>query len=498
MKKLLRNQLWFFVILTIGLLLRLYNINLPLLDAKPHREIHTAEETRNLYYQPKTLFYPTSKLWADEPGYYIVEFPIYNSLVAAFYFIFGGVNETWGKVVSVIASVGVAIIFYRLSLHHFGKQVALWSTAFMYLVSPQEIILSRSFQPDQLGFFFGLFALYYFSLWIDTQKTTHFLLSWISFALTFLIKISFFPFVFPCLYLVFKKWGKEFFKQPLLWIYATTLIPTLVWYNHVRLVYLAYPQLHSAALVNPTDWLVFQKLLDPHWYTNIFYDFTEQIITVPVGILVVCSIFLKQKYKTFFVYWWIIGVALYALLFIGKIYFWYYQVPFIFPLTLLAGITVTAITKYLRPVIFLPKLSVVIVILAIMLPTAKPYLLRTYTISPRHQYVLDTAARVKRLAPKNSKIIASSHNSAALTYYSLRPDLWGGTFLLEDTSCDAPCMITRLEDTRKWGATLFAISDKTELSKNVEFENYLRTSYKIALETDNYLIIDLIRPLSPT
>jgi len=111
--KITSKNFWFFVVLMLGLGVRLYNINLPLLDIKPHREIHTAEETRNLYYDGEIL-YPKSKLWADEPGFYLAEFPIYNSIIAALYKVNGSVNETWGRVVSVLSSVGVAVIFYQL------------------------------------------------------------------------------------------------------------------------------------------------------------------------------------------------------------------------------------------------------------------------------------------------------------------------------------------------------------------------------------------------
>ena len=489
MISLIKSHKLFFVIVFVGLCLRLYNINLPLLDAKPHREIHTAEETRNIFYD-KEIFYPKAKLWADEPGYYIVEFPLYNGLVALLYHFFG-IQEVLGKMVSMVASVGVATFFYLFVLRIYGKLVAYSSLIFIYLLSPQEIVLSRSYQPDQLGFFLGLLSIFYFSKWLDKRKIGDFLIAWFGITFMLLVKISFFPFLFPIIFMGLKKMRLKTFTDRAMLLYVATTIPVALWYLHVKTVYSNFPQLHSAVLISPTDWLTIGRLFDLHWLVNVFYDFVDQVITLPIAILTFMAFFLKQKSHFGLIFSWLVGLLLYILFFIGKFHFWYYQVPLLFPLAILAGLTVEKFyAKYTR-VFVKHKLFAIVLVFGLMILTGRPYLLRTYEIAQIHESVIPIATKVKEIAKPHAKIIASSHDSAALTYYALRPDMWGGTLVLHDPSCINACVINKFEELRAWGASLYALSDKQELSVQPEFAAHLKSRYKTLYETDISIIFDI-------
>ena len=459
------------VIICIGLFPRLYKINLPLLDAKPHREIHTAEVTRNLYLDNFNVLYTKTKLWADEPGYYLCEFPIYNVLAAIPYVIFGTINEVWGKLISVFSSIGLAIFFFLLIRKYFNNTVAVWALIFAYLISPQEIILSRSYQPDQFGLFLGMGSLYFFSCWISYRKISDYFYSIILFMLTLLVKVQFFHFGVPMIYLAYEKFGKNFVKNKFIILYCISGIPILLWLTHIKSVYLLYPNLQSAFVLNANYWIALDKIFNLNWYINIFYDFIEQVITLPVFMLALTAFFIKTKVKFNFIFSWLFGLLIFVFLFSRNINYWYYQVPILFPLTVLAGITVDYLSTYLKNTIKLRKFYTIVIIITLMIFTGKPYLLRTYASSLNHKYVLETANNVKNIAKSNSKIITSSYNNASLTYYSLRPDMWGATFDINEPSCTNSCAIDKFENLIKWGASLYVVSDESEFLQNPEFLN---------------------------
>ncbi len=479
------------IIILTGLIPRLYKINLPLLDAKPHREIHTAEVTRNLFYDHFNVLYTRTRLWADEPGYYFCEFPFYNFLAAIPYQITGSVNEIWGKLLSVLSSVGLAVCFYLLVKKQFNSNVALWALVFMYLISPQEIILSRNYQPDQFGLFLGMASLFSFSNWISQGKIRDYFISFILFILTLLVKIQFFPFGFPMLYLAFKKWGWTFYTKKPVILYAFTTIPTILWFIHVKSVYLDNPGLQSAFILQSNYWIAFEKFLDIRWYINLFFDFIEQIITLPTFLLAIVAIFIKQRRNYSFIYIWLFGLFIFCVSFSRNIHYWYYQVPILFPFVILAGISIDIISKLLKNnFVFLNLLKIVLVI-AIMIFTGKPYVLRTYAISEKHQYVLETADMVKKIAKPESKIITSAYNSAALTYYSLKPDMWGATFEINEPGCASICTITKFKKLIEWGAKLYAVSDNSEFIKNPDFYEFLKTNFKLATNNSYYSVFYL-------
>jgi len=281
------------------------------------------------------------------------------------------------------------------------------------------------------------------------------------------------------------------FSQLPLYIFATAVIPFLLWWWHIKIVYETFPQLHSGVLLNPANWLHFELLINPRWYINIGYDFVEQITTLPVFLLAFLGLFIVKKKNTGLLYAWFGGLIIYALTFIGKIHFWYYQVPFLFPTVIFAGITAHLIHAKLAKEFANGKSLFIFLVLVAAILTARPYLLRTYQIASRHEAVIETGQFVQRIAPPNAKIITSSYNSAALTYYALRPDMWGATHDINQENCADSCTIEQFEKLIDWGAELYAVSDKSEFITNPVFLRYVNENYPTVLETEDAVVYDL-------
>ena len=204
MKNINLYKLAAFTIITIGTLVRLINLNQPLLEFFPQRQTQTAEITRNIYVNSWPDFWtPKVRYFTDSPIPYVLEFPLYNGIVAILYHLFGP-NIIWGRIVSLTFFVLSSIVFYRLLIKTIPTFPAILAILF-YSFSPLNILASRSFQPDELALFLLLFAIY--------KK------SWLIFSLAILTKLPVAIFAPVMLYRSslsrnnFKNWLSQLFRH---------------------------------------------------------------------------------------------------------------------------------------------------------------------------------------------------------------------------------------------------------------------------------------------
>jgi len=105
-------NLWFFLLLLLTLLLRLYGINAPLTDAQNWRQTDTAAIARNFFAEDMDIFYPRVDWRGATSGYVECDFPLYPYLVACLYRAAGVPNPLLGRLLSaVFAVLTVAVIF---------------------------------------------------------------------------------------------------------------------------------------------------------------------------------------------------------------------------------------------------------------------------------------------------------------------------------------------------------------------------------------------------
>lgn len=266
-------QLAMLGLITAGIAIRLININQPLLEFFPQRQTQTAEITRNIYkngwpdfWTPKVRY-----LAAGEPIPYVLEFPLYNGIVAGLYHLFGP-NVLWGRIVSLTFFVGSSFIFYRLvklSIIHYPSSIY---ALLFFIFSPLHILISRSFQPEELALFLFLLAVY--------KK------SWLIFSLAILIKLPialFAPLIlFASRYSETAKDCRRItsrFFAPLRM--TVSLIPTVIWYFRAGQL-----TVHPAIARNfeITNWFQPALWLNPKWYFSLFQ--IEQIwVLTTLGLL---------------------------------------------------------------------------------------------------------------------------------------------------------------------------------------------------------------------
>ena len=150
--------------------IRLYKIDAPITGKHSWNQISAASMTKHIFLDPKTIF----KTKVDNislknlDGYYIQEFPLYQSIVASTYFLFGQ-KEWLGRLISILFSLILAIYLYRLAVHIYGRGVGFISL-FILTFSPLCWYYSRTFMTDMAMLASMIAGFYHFYLWLNGEK----------------------------------------------------------------------------------------------------------------------------------------------------------------------------------------------------------------------------------------------------------------------------------------------------------------------------------------
>ena len=224
------------IILLIALLVRLYKIDRPLADWHSWRQADTAAVARNFVKEGFNPFIPkyddmsSQANGLDNPNRYrFVEFPIYNSLIAAVWSI-RGVNVESARLVTVIITLGSTLVLYFLVKLLSGIPTALVS-AFFFATIPYNVFYSSTILPGPLMVFTILGLYFSFTKWMGDYKNWIWFVASVIFAniavLTWPIALFF---VLPLLYLAYNKFGLGAIKENKLWIFAIlSLTPFMAW-----------------------------------------------------------------------------------------------------------------------------------------------------------------------------------------------------------------------------------------------------------------------------
>lgn len=384
-------KLWGWVIIIIGLSIRLIRINQPLLEFFPQRQTQTAEITRNIYVNgwddfwiPKVRYFTLqqdshpqepvagatggqagpahradSGSLTGEPIPYVLEFPLYNALVAVAYKIFGP-NVIFGRLMSLTFFVLSSIVFYRLLFRTIPtfwslkrqnivgapeprsrdtlereaeslrrKRAYCWGAFFFFVFSPLHILISRSFQPEELALFLLLLAVY--------KK------SWLIFSIGVLTKLPISLF-FPVM--VFATGLK---KSSLVKLFLS-LLPSLIWYYHAGQL-----TTHPAITRNfdLSNWFQPALWLNPRWYFSLFQIEHVWVLTTLGLLFFWLGFWIKvSERKTDLWFVWLISGLLYLTIFnYHAMTHEYYHLFLLPPLAVFVGTGLKKILDAAKPLI---------------------------------------------------------------------------------------------------------------------------------------------------
>lgn len=410
------------VILIIAFAVRLYKIDRPLADWHSWRQADTAAVARNFVkdgYNPFIPRYDDMSSQAnglDNPKRYrFVEFPIYNSLVAAVWSIFG-ISVVAARLVTVVITLGSVVLLYQLTKHYSGTKTAILA-AFFFATIPYNVFYSTAILPGPL-MVFGILGLYYsFTRWLENGQKLSWFVASILFANLAILSwpIALF-FMLPILYLAFEKYGTSLYKKPHLIVFAiVSITPFLAW----RFWMTQFPEgIPNWRFLLNEGGIRFKGA----FFRWLIQERAAGLILASTGfVLFVIGVLRRNEYKEKFFYLsWLIAVAIYFVIFAsGNVRHDYYQVPFV-PI---AAIYITKGTRFLfaLPATHFQKLigPVLAIALLILMYAFGFYEVRGFYWINRPQIVAAGKA-ADIILPKDAIVIAPYNGDAAFLYQTNR------------------------------------------------------------------------------
>ncbi|MCX5699155.1 MAG: glycosyltransferase family 39 protein [Candidatus Omnitrophica bacterium] len=489
------------VVVLLGFAMRLYGINLPLIESHQARQAQTAVMARNLYEDNMDIFHTRLDFFGQTPGYVILEFPLMHAITALLYYLFGA-HEIIGRLVSVVFSVGAMFLMYGLA-RQFLSVVGALAALILYAFSPMNIFFSRAFMPESSMMFFMIGAVYFFLRWLDKKFLVLYLTAIIFAAFACLAKPTAALIFAPILAAWFlkDKWG--LFKRFDFWLYILLAVtPGILW--------AAYANYFNSTLSYGTggfsdSWIEILRTrgIIRHWFSPKFYGFVGGsiifLLLTPLGFIgTAAGVFcVKKGDRGKILCAWLAAIIIYFYLLAGPnsghIYYHLHLLPLA---VIFFGYAVewplgkrSFIKEMFKRKLFI-WLGAGLVLLILVGYGIGYFKYFKYMYSNRMPYVLEVSEMIKKNAPGNRLIIdnGSGHLTSVISYYShskVQPFGMSGSVIAE------------LERLRTLGATTF-VTMETAYGNSIQatkgdkgFWNYLNENYKAIAITEHYLIFDL-------
>lgn len=410
------------LILLTALVVRLYKINRPLADWHSWRQADTAAVARNFIKEGYNPFIPkyddmsSQTNGLDNPNRFrFVEFPIYNSLIAAVWKV-TGINTTTARLTTVAITLGSTFLLYILVRSLSGWQTATLS-AFLFATLPYNVFYSSAILPGPLMVFSILGMYVSFLKWLQNNKSWFYFILSISFAnlaiLTWPIAIFF---LLPLVYASFEKFKISALKKPLLWVFAiSSLLPFLAW----RVWMLRFPEgiPNWQFLLNEGDirfkgaffrWVIAERL-------------GRLILTIGGFSLFIIGLIKKPgKNENYFYYAWLISVIAYFVVFAsGNVRHDYYQIPTIPVLAVFMAKGIKMLFNLKKEFFIKFAGPPIAIVLILTIYAFGIFEVRGYYWTNRPQ-IIEAGQAVDKLLGKDATVIAPYSGDAAFLYQTNR------------------------------------------------------------------------------
>lgn len=488
---LLRRTQLVFAVVAVALAVRLYNLNITYLEPYNNvtRQTVVAMIIRNFYHNGFHFMYPEIDLNGNGPSLYNAEMPVYSYLMALLYRWTGGIHEWAARAVSVFFSMGTLFFLYRLLKRIADSRLALFALFFAAL-SPLNVALSRSIQPDTTSLFASMGALSMFYDYCLTNRKRFLVISALFFWLAIASKVYALYLAVPLLALAWETQGARAFSDIKNYIYAAISLSALFWYVYM------WQQGQTQALYYSTidynrgpAYHHVWELFSSHYLLRFIKVFFIHVLTLP-GLVLFLAGFVpsfRDKNENFF-YIWFASVFLYLVIFWRiSIDHSYYQLPFVPVVSYFVARGAQRILDHSWWRVLPGKKVWVSIFWACVLGSTLYFYRGLYFLPDRLKAVVHAGALVRELTPKDSLVIAAFETGPAQLYYC---DRKGWEFNIRNN--DETELIRDFDSLKKKGASFFVTADRDVLKTCTRFNQYLRDRFKILKETDEFVIFRLV------
>lgn len=427
----LKDILILFFILLIALVFRLYKINTPLADLHSWRQADTAAVARNYVKNGIDLLHPryddlsSIETGLENPqGYRMVEFPIYNAIVAfvAKLLPFTSV-EIYGRLISAFFSLMIIGIIYYLLFKESGRIAAI-GAAIVYSVFPFFVFFSRVVLPETTALAFTFISILFLYLCSSKKNSSakdliFLLVSSVFFAMAILIKPTVIFFSITLFYLFFQKFNLKFFRKISFYLFfIIAFVPFVLWRNYIK----NFPE-----GVPASDWLItsvntYEGLknifLRPAFFRWIFY---ERLSNVILGGYLTFFLILGiiKKSSNYFFHTILISGLVYLFVFEGgNTQHIYYQTLILPAVAIFLGLGVEYLNTNKKNL-----LSGFMVVPITLIVSSFGFAFSYYTVKDYYNYPQDItqmAKIIKTLSKDTDKVVTDTTGDTTLLYLSDR------------------------------------------------------------------------------
>ncbi|MDP2923620.1 MAG: glycosyltransferase [Candidatus Omnitrophota bacterium] len=492
--------LWLFLLAT---LVRFVGIVRPLLGNFATKNVVYAMIAKNFAADPKTILYPTlDVLMNNKPSLHMTEWPFFAYFIGLLKIIFPFVNvDIAGRLFSIVFFMISAYLFYRFCRTLFGKPLAR-NAAIFYLFFPLGIIYGQSFLLESSAIFFITALFFNILRWLEGAKTfLRAFIVWFSFSMLLLMKIQMACLALPILVLIlmYQK-GRNLFSKPSFYIFsAFCLALPLGWYLHTINVANKFDNVYFSVIYS----IKIRKFPDPlifsvEFYLRVIKTLCKETFS-PVGLtLGFIGFFLQAKTKNkakFFVYAYILSMAVYSLIMASKIYEMnYYFIPLLIPGAILAAFGFSFFKT--KPIKYILLATFLVSSIAIAFNPS-------FKTTENEKNFLRISKEINTKIAKDAKIVVSSDGCAIAFLYYIGHRGWivgleqqsltdlqkkaRESFGLENETNP----IRLLEGYSKQGADYYVCDNTSNLrAKNPALYEHLINNYR-PIEEKNYFLVDL-------
>jgi 4-amino-4-deoxy-L-arabinose transferase-like glycosyltransferase len=478
-----------YLIIIIGLTLRLIHIDAPLLGYHAWRQADTASVARNFYMNGFNLFYPQINWSPESTGYVESEFQIYPYVISILYYLFGE-NDIYGRILSLIFSLFTIYGLFLLVKRIENEETALW-TSFIYAILPLNVYYGRAFMPESALMMCSVFAVYYFYMWTDIGKNKFLWIAGIFTCLAILLKIPTLYIGLPLCYLAYQKTGWGFLKEKKLWFFTFLIfLPVVLWYYHAHQLYVNNGASYNIWGFGSDKWGNLNLLIDFKFYKTVFVDsIAERWLTYPGFILMLFGLFLKvsSKYEKIF-YYWFIAVSIYILIVAqGNKTHEYYQFPLMLPVCFFIGkslnklLPLNRILESFKNHKFKSACIVIIIIMIFILSYSR--MISYWKAENSNSVILRIASDVKTVSNEKDYIMVVSDGDPVYLYHFNRIG-WNPTAEMLDTNF----MKEKIHNGAKW---LAGEKNKFKSEESIINLKYITDKYQTVINKDEYYIFKL-------
>jgi 4-amino-4-deoxy-L-arabinose transferase-like glycosyltransferase len=483
-----RSDWVFWIILALALLLRLYRIDAPYVDAHSWRQVTNADIARLWVEHPLNIFYPQVS-WGGRDGYVGSEFPLIQALAAIAWRVFG-YSDAAGRLVAVAFSVASVWLMYLLGTRLFGRPAGR-GAALLLAFAPSYVYFGRTLLSDVPMMCFSIGAvLGYVKYFFGGERRSDVVMGAICLALAGLVKIPAVLILGPVIWMAWLAHRWRLFNDA--W-FAASLSAAIgvigLWYLHADRIYLETGL--TQAIFRPSNAYTYPIaafsgpfVTNFHW-TRLADDNVQTLRVLihrlwalhltpigSIGALVGLLRFWAPSRRTIVDIWMLAALALVAVSLPGQFNHEFHQLPLLAPLALYFGMAVAPLFdlerlgSWARPgaVRAAVRLGVVgaWIFVAYFAFARSPVFMTLYRPSRMNLALVDAGRAIDAAVPADALLVTVEFarmgtNSPLLLYYAHRR---GWSF---DTTAMLPMTIDYLRDSQ--GACYFATSDWTVLGQ---------------------------------